>query len=143
LLAVPERLPSLSAVAVGALSTLGRVAVARTGFELRVLTDLQGAGLIDDQMRVAPRTARFIIADLTHRNNGAYWEAGFGEGLGKPVIYTCRKDEWDLRQSHFDTNHLVTVIWTPDDLADAANRLANTIRATLPAEAVMTDGEVR
>jgi hypothetical protein len=70
-------------------------AVVRTGFELRILTEAQPAGLIDDQMRVALRTSRFVIADLTHCNNGAYWEAGFAEGLGRPVIYTCRKSEWE------------------------------------------------
>ncbi len=114
-------------------------AVDRAGFRLRALNDGQGAGLIDDQMRVAIRTARFVIADLTHRNNGAYWEAGFAEGLGKPVIYTCRKDEWDRREVHFDANHLVHVIWTPETLTQVAERLIATIRATLPDEAVMTD----
>jgi nucleoside 2-deoxyribosyltransferase len=71
-------------------------AVARTGFELRVLTDGQPAGSIDDQLRVALRTSRFVIADLTHDNNGAYWEAGFAEGLGRPVIYTCRSKNGTL-----------------------------------------------
>jgi hypothetical protein len=67
-----------------------KLAVEATGFELRLLTDGQPAGLIDDRLRVTLRTARFVIADLTHANNGAYWEAGFAEGLGRPVIYTCR-----------------------------------------------------
>ncbi len=120
-------------------------AVARAGFELKLLTDNQPAGLIDDQLRVALRTARFVVADLTHANNGAYWEAGFAEGLGKPVIYTCRKAEWDevdergRKKVHFDTNHLVTIIWSPDALEDAANRLTATIRATLPGEARLSD----
>lgn len=110
-------------------------AVERTGFELRDLTDRQGAGLIDDQLRVALRNCRFVVADVTHGNNGAYWEAGFAEGLGKPVIYTCRENEWTERKVHFDTNHLVTIIWSPNDLNLAADRLAATIRATLPTEA--------
>jgi len=120
-------------------------AVTKTGFELRLLTDGQPAGLIDDQLRVALRTSRFVLADLTHENKGAYWEAGFAEGLGKPVIYTCRKDVWDdfddngNRKIHFDTNHLVTIIWDPKDLGDAANKLTATIRATLPGEAKMSD----
>jgi hypothetical protein len=120
-------------------------AVVRTGFELRVLTDGQPAGLIDDQLRVRLRTARFVIADLTHGNKGAYWEAGFAEGLGRPVIYTCRKQEWDQRDQpsehrvHFDTNHHLTVPWDPENLQDAATRLTATIRATLPAEAKITD----
>jgi hypothetical protein len=114
-------------------------AVLRAGFELRTIAENQPAGLIDDQLRVALRRSRFVIADLTHRNNGAYWEAGFAEGLGRPVIYTCRDGEWQKKASHFDTNHLVTVIWNPDNLASAGSRLTATIRATLPAEANMAD----
>ena len=116
-----------------------RKAVVRAGFDLRVLTDRQPSGSIDDQLRVAPHTSRFVIADLTHANNGAYWEAGFAEGLGRPVIYTCRKVEWDERKTHFDTNHLVTIIWEGDKLEEAGTRLTATIRATLPGEARMSD----
>jgi hypothetical protein len=114
-------------------------AVEATGFRLRVLTDGQPAGLIDDQLRVALRTSRFVIADLTHDNNGVYWEAGFAEGLGRPVIYTCRKQKWDATKSHFDTSHLNTIIWDPENLQDAATGLTATIRNTLPAESKMTD----
>jgi hypothetical protein len=104
-------------------------AVNRAGFELRLLSDGQPAGLIDDQLRVALQTSRFVIADLTHANNGAYWEAGFAECLGCPVIYTCRQKEWDeldergRRKVRFDTNHLVTIIWDPENLADATTSL--------------------
>jgi hypothetical protein len=114
-------------------------AVALTGFELRVLTDGQPAGLIDNQVRVALHRSRFVIADLTHGNQGAYWEAGFAEGLGRPVIYTCRKKEWDANKSHFDTSHLNTIIWDPENLQNAATGLTAMIRATLPAEAKMVD----
>lgn len=114
-------------------------AVKAAGFELRPLTEGQPAGLIDDQLRVALHTSRFVIADLTHDNHGAYWEAGFAEGLSRPVIYTCRKQKWDATKSHFDTSHLNTIIWDPENLQDAATRLTATIRATLPAEARMTD----
>jgi nucleoside 2-deoxyribosyltransferase len=116
-----------------------RPAVQRAGFELRLITDRQPAGLIDDQLRVALRTSRFVIADLTHHNRGAYWEAGFAEGLGRPVIYTCREKEWHDQKTHFDTNHLVTVIWSSDKLEDAAQKLTATIRATLPDEATMAN----
>jgi hypothetical protein len=116
-----------------------RPAVQRTGFELHVLTDKQPAGLIDDQLRVALRTSRFVIADLTHGNSGAYWESGFAEGLGRPVIYTCRETEWRNQKTHFDTNHLVTIIWSTDKLDQAGNQLAATIRATLPSEAKLQD----
>jgi hypothetical protein len=121
-----------------ALKDCFKPAVERAGFELRILTEGQAAGLIDDQMRVALRGARFVISDLSHGNLGAYWEAGFAEGMGRPVIYTCRSDVWEAKQSHFDTNHLVTVIWDRKNLADAGRRLTATVRATLP-EAKMAD----
>jgi hypothetical protein len=112
-------------------------AVAAAGFTLESMLDNPTAGQIDDQMRVAMRTSRFVVADLTHGNQGAYWEAGFAEGLGRPVIYTCRKVEWDAQKVHFDTNHLSTIVWDPENLADAAARLTAMIRATLPTEAKM------
>jgi hypothetical protein len=114
-------------------------AVRRAGFELRVLTDQQAAGLIDDQIRAALLSARFVISDLTHGSYGAYWEAGFGEGRGIPVIYTCEKSVWDKTKTHFDTNHMTTILWSSDELKKAEDALAATIRATLRAEAIPTD----
>jgi hypothetical protein len=116
-------------------------AVEATGFTLKRLIDDQPAGLIDDQLRVQIRNSAFVIVDLSHANNGAYWEAGFAEGLGKPVIYTCHKDKWEKEKTHFDTNHLVTIIWDPADRTGAAKRLKATIRATLPSQATMDDVE--
>lgn len=110
-----------------------RTAVAETGFTLRRVDDVPRAGLIDDQLRVDIRNARFLICDLSHGNRGAYWEAGYAEGLGKPVIYTCKKQAFDANDTrpHFDTNHHLTVIWSEDDPADAVRRLKATIRATI------------
>ena len=116
-----------------------RPAVKRAGFELRVLTDKQPAGSIDDQLRAAILASRFVIADLTHGSPGAYWEAGFGEGLGLPVIYTCEKTAWEEQGTHFDTNHLNTIIWDPEDLTKAENGLVATIRATFRADAKQMD----
>ncbi len=118
-------------------------AVKPTGFDLSRLDDPgQPAGLIDDELRVAIRTSRFLIADLTHENRGAYWEAGYAEGLGRPVIYTCEEKKFEELQTHFDTNHHLTIKWNtgdPHKLEDAAKKLKDTIRATLPAEAKLID----
>jgi hypothetical protein len=82
-----------------------RAAVKKTGFTLRRLDDRPKAGLIDDRLRVEIRACRFLLADLIHANLGAYWEAGFAEGLGKPVVYLCKKSIFvdPVRQPHFDT----------------------------------------
>lgn len=116
-----------------------RPAVDRTGFKLRLLTDEQPAGLIDNQLRAAILASRFVISDLTHGNPGAYWEGGYGEGLGLPVIYTCEKSAWESQKTHFDTNHLKTIIWSVRELKSAENELTATIRATLRADAKQTD----
>lgn len=116
-----------------------RPAVKATGFDLYRLDDSPKAGLIDDRLTVEIRTSRFLIADLTHQNRGAYWEAGFAQGLGRPVFYTCEKEQF--KNTHFDTNHHLTIIWDRNDLGKAAIDLKNTIRETLPDEAKMTDDE--
>ena len=114
-------------------------AVERTGFELLRLDEVPKAGLIDDRLRVEILTSKFLIAELTRGNQGAYWEAGFAEGLGKPVIYTCDKSYFKSEPTHFDTNHHLTVTWEEKKLEDAGNELVSTIRATLPEDAKLFD----
>lgn len=119
--------------------TCFKPAAAKAGFGLERLDDNQSAGLIDDHLRVALRNARFVVADLSHANQGVYWEAGFAEGLGKPVIYTCEKVVFETAKTHFDTNHHLTIIWDKENLVSAASKLTDTLRATLPEEARMND----
>ena len=109
-----------------------QAAVNRTGFALRRLDSEPQAGLIDNRLRVEIQTSRFLIADLTHNNNGAYWEAGYAEGLGKPVIYTCEKSHFSSTGTHFDTNHHLTIIWDNSQIDTAMEQLKATIRATFP-----------
>ena len=80
------------------------------GYDLVDMRDVAKAGIIDNIMRVQIRDAAFVIADLTHDNHGAYWEAGYAEGLGKPVIYICEKTKFEKETSHFDTNHCTTIL---------------------------------
>jgi hypothetical protein len=123
----------------GVVDACFRPAVRRAGFELKKLTDEQPAGLIDDQIRASILSGRFVIADLTHGSHGAYWEAGFAEGLRLPVIYTCELSAWQERKTHFDTNHMLTIVWDPADLSKAGNAMTAAIRATLRAEAIQQD----
>lgn len=115
-------------------------AASRTGFELsNPLLELPKAGLIDDQIRVEIRKAKFVAADLTNDNRGVYWEAGFAEGLGKKVIYTCHKKYFDDNKIHFDTDHLQTVHWEENSLDSFEKEIKAVIRNTFPSEAVMDD----
>lgn len=101
------------------------------GYDLVDMRDVGRAGIIDNIMRVQIRDAKFVIADLTHDNNGAYWEAGYAEGLGKPVIYICEKTKFDNEKSHFDTNHCTTIPWSKNDAKGFKKELIATIRRSL------------
>ena len=109
-----------------------RPAVEATGFQLFKLDDRPQAGLIDDRLRLEIKTSRFLISDLTHDNEGAYWEAGYAEGLGKPVIYTCEASKFEEKKTHFDTNHHLTITWDPVSPGEAVEKLKATIRFTFP-----------
>ena len=121
------------------LGSIFKPAAKRAGFDLYKLDDRPKAGLIDDRMRVEIRASDFIVADLTHDNLGAYWEAGFAEGLGKPVIYTCEGSKFEATRTHFDTNHHLTIVWDTSNAEQAGRQLTETIRATLPHLAKLTD----
>jgi len=119
-----------------------RPAVRQTGFDLTILSDVPRAGLIDDRLRVEIQSSDFLIADLTHDNHGAYWEAGYAEGLGKPVIYSCEVTKFKNKKTHFDTNHHLTIVWDIENPQHAADELKATIRATLPSIAKQEDTNV-
>lgn len=83
---------------------------------------------ITDEIIIEIKKSRFVIVDLTYNNNGAYWEAGYAQGLGRPVIYTCSR-EWIKKGNklHFDINHIAQVHW--ESLEHFKNRLENVIGA--------------
>ena len=100
-------------------------------YDLVDMRDVARAGVIDNILRTQIRDAAFLIVDLTHDNPGAYWEAGYAEGLGKPVIYICEKAKFDLKKTHFDTNHCTTVPWSKDDAEGFRKELIATLRRSL------------
>lgn len=103
------------------------------GYDLVDMRDASQAGIIDNIMRIKIRGAAFVIADLTHDNQGAYWEAGYAEGLGKPVVYICEQHKFDDEKTHFDTNHCTTILWSKDKSKNDAfkRNLIATLRRSL------------
>ena len=63
-----------------------RPAVSRTGFRLRVLTDQPEAGVIDNSLSRTILGARFVIADLSHGNQGASGRPGSAKA-GIPIVH--------------------------------------------------------
>ena len=82
---------------------------------------------INDRIVADIRGSQFVVSDFTFHRNGVYFEAGFALGLGRPVIWTCRRDQ--LPKAHFDTRSFNHIVW--DEPADLREKLANRIRATI------------
>ena len=85
---------------------------------------------ISDKIFAEIRRSKFLIADFSHKKRGTmrgsvYFEAGFASGLGKPVIYLCRRGS----RLAFDTNHYPHIIWNQQGLNELRNLLKDRIRA--------------
>ena len=78
---------------------------------------------IDAKILSEIRKSRFLVADVTEQNNGVYYEAGYAQGLGIPVIWSVRKDKID--DVHFDTRQYRHIVW--QDLAALKNELSEVI----------------
>ena len=100
-------------------------------YDVQDLRDVARAGIIDEIMRSTIKGADFVIAELTQDNNGVYWEAGFAEGLDIPVIYVCESAKFNTASTHFDTNHLTTVLWRLEDAHNFTEELVTTVRRTM------------
>jgi hypothetical protein len=102
-------------------------AVSKAGFKPIRIDRKEHNNEIPDEIIAEIRNSQFMVADFTGQRTGVYYEAGFAMGLGRPVVWCCRKD--DIGNLHFDTNHKNHIDWqTPQDLRD---RLYTRIRTTI------------
>ena len=107
-------------------------AIKDSGYEPLRVDKTEYIGKTDDRIIAEIRRSRFIVADFTHdkekgvRGN-VYYEAGFGHGLGIPVIFTCHKDL--INEVHFDTRQYNHIVW--DTVEDLREKLANRISAVI------------
>ncbi|MEY2483540.1 MAG: hypothetical protein QOK24_2068 [Verrucomicrobiota bacterium] len=83
---------------------------------------------IDDEILASIRASKFVVADFTEQRGGVYYEAGFAQGLGKPVIWTIRKDH--LIGVHFDTRQFNHIPWELSALSDFRLALRRRIEAS-------------
>lgn len=75
-----------------------KVAGKSLGLDVKRVKDIVGDYRITDQVIQMIKSARFVVADLTHERPNVYFELGFARGLGKTVITTAR----DGTNIHFD-----------------------------------------
>ncbi len=89
------------------------------------IDEVQHNDFITPELLKHIRDSKFVVVDLTHQNNGAYFEEGYAMGLGKPVIQLCKKGT----QLHFDIAQKNTIMWASED--DIPELLRNRIVATI------------
>jgi hypothetical protein len=82
---------------------------------------------IDARIIAELRACRFVVADVTLNRPAVYYEAGYAHGLGKTVIWTCRKD-WEDKMC-FDTRQFLHILW--DEPADLRSQLIPVIQALI------------
>lgn len=102
-----------------------RKGIADAGYNAIFIDEVQHNDFITPELLKYIKDSKFVVADLTHQNNGAYFEEGYAMGLGKPVIQLCKKDV----KLHFDIAQKNTIIWETEE--DIPQKLYNRIKATI------------
>ena len=103
--------------------------IREAGFDPLRIDERLDVDKIDDAILAEIDKSRFVVADMTHGADGVrgsvYYEAGYARGLGRDVIYCCRKDCVDGLP--FDTRQHRHIVWeAPEELR---SELADSIRA--------------
>lgn len=102
-----------------------RAGISAAGYLPELIDEVEHNEFITQELLKHIRESVFVVVDLTHQNNGAYFEEGYAMGLGKPVIQLCKKGV----NLHFDIAQKNTIIWETED--DIPDRLKNRIIATI------------
>ncbi len=98
------------------------------GLNAFVVSEVEHNESIYDIILQSISKSRFVIADLTYNNNGAYYESGYAKGQGKPVIHCCSKEWFSTHKVHFDIAGLNLIIYDSDD--DLIHKLKKRISET-------------
>jgi len=104
-----------------------REGVRRAGYEPLVIDQIEFVGSISDRVIAEIRKSCFVVADFTGHRPNVYFEAGFAEGLGIPVVFTCQTEQ--IKKLHFDKRQENTIPWT--DCDELSERLHRRIEAVI------------
>jgi nucleoside 2-deoxyribosyltransferase len=105
-----------------------RQGVITAGYIPRFIDEKEHNNQIVPEILYEIRKSKFVIAELTSQNNGAYYEAGYAAGLGKEVIHICNKKIF-LSASHFDVKQKSAVLW--ENETDIPSLLSKRILASI------------
>lgn len=102
-----------------------RKGITDAGYNAIFIDEVQHNDYITPELLKHIRDSKYVVADLTHQNNVAYFEEGYAMGLGKPVIQLCQ----DGVKLHFDIAQKNTIIWKTEE--EIPQRVKERITATI------------
>lgn len=105
-----------------------KTSILDSGYIPRIMDEIEHNHQIVPEMLYEIRKAKFVIAELTGHNNGAYFEAGYALGQGKEVIQICSKDRFGT-DGHFDVKQINTILWETTE--ELTQKLSARIKATI------------
>ena len=88
-----------------------RPALEATGWQPLRIDESEHNERIDNKMIAEIRRSGLLVADLTYHRQNVYFEAGFAEGLGIPVVFTGHEDHMNADSVHFDVRQYKYIEW--------------------------------
>lgn len=105
-----------------------RKGIEDAGYEAIFMDEIEHNHQIVPEMLNAIKNSKFVVAELSHHNNGAYYEAGYAHGLDKEVIHVCSEDALK-NDLHFDVAQICIVKYKKID--ELPEKLKKRIEATI------------
>lgn len=108
-----------------------RKAIRECGYSERFIDEKEHNNQIVPEILYEISRSKFMVVDISFPNYGAYYEAGYGQALGKEVIICCSKEKFENSETrpHFDIAQKSMIIWKDTD--DLIARLKKRIEATV------------
>lgn len=108
-------------------------AISDLGYTISIIDEKEHNNQIVPEIIFEIECCKFMVVDITYPNFGAYYEAGYGQALGKEVIVCCSEEVFNSndksKRPHFDIAQKSTIVWK--DLDDLYIRLKRRIEATV------------
>ncbi len=107
-----------------------KAGIESAGYKAVIMDEFEHNNQIVPEMLYQIRESRFVIAELSHHNNGAYYEAGYAAGAGKEVIQIC-SEEAVRSNLHFDVQQANSITYSTDRLDELPAKIRKRIEATV------------
>jgi hypothetical protein len=103
-------------------------AITQAGYDPLRIDKFEHVNRIDDEIIGQIKRSRFMVADFTGQRHGVYFEAGLMLGIGRTVIWMCRKEHLTKEDGlHFDIRQFNFIAY--ESVGEAKKRLYDRILA--------------